>query len=234
MTIKGVVFIFGGVTSQKKHFADAISVYEKLDFHIEFFEAPGMKAMIVKELNKTVEKAVKLYEKNKTEWKNVPFIIHTISGGIFTSIEFNNIKKSDAFIGESFPVDGENFDNTQIAFEKLLKMPLNRALAEYVVSCFGIPTKKYNQKWFDELKPKFLNLPNTVIMNGEKDEYLDKEYVKKFIGHLEENNISTKYVSFDDDSHYKLADSNLKLYQDTIEETINNTIEKFNEKKSNE
>jgi hypothetical protein len=135
---------------------------------------------------------------------------------------------------ECGPFDGTSLDNAVNGFNKILHIPLSKGIAEYALSSFGIPTLKYNPELFEEEKICVLKLSNITIMNGEKDDFLDKEYVKKFIGHLEENNISTKYVSFENGGHFKLAKSDMKLYQDTIEERINNAIEKFNEKKSNE
>jgi len=230
MTIKGVVFIFGGINTKHRHYRHAEEVYKKHNFHVEFFESTGMKCMVEKENKKIVDKTYNLYEKNKKDWENKPFIIHTNSGGFWGGLFLNSRKKCDTFILECGPFDGTSMDTVVNAFNKILFFPLSKGRAEYILSSFGIPTLKYNPQWFDDYNKKLLELPNITIMNGEKDEYLDKEYVKKFIGNLEENNISTKYVSFENGGHFKLAKSDMKLYQDTIEETINNTIEKFNEK----
>ena len=76
---------------------------------------------------------------------------------------------------------------------------------------------KYQRELLLEYERLLLLLPIVVIMNGEKDLFLDKDYIKDFIIHLNTNDISTTYISFEDATHYNIAKSNMVLYVDTIE-----------------
>ena len=216
--MKGYVSLFGGVNTRKaKYFKHAVAIYKELGFQVEIYEATGMKCLIPTQYKRNVDKAYhRLMEQNQEELKKIPKIIHVYSGGLYSGLELNERFKHDTFIMEASPFSPYNISlfRSIIKAKLMLSLPINTL--EYAMNCLGIPTEKYQKDVFETYERQLLQLPNVFIINGEKDEYLDKEFVKEFIYNLQLNGITTIYFGFEEGTHYKIAKTDIDLYREII------------------
>ena len=216
--MKGFVSIFGGVNTRARYFRHAIKIYLQYGFQVELYLSTGLKCLIPTKYILNVDRAYnRLMAENQDELNKIPKIIHISSGGIYSGLELNDRIKHDFFVMEASPFSPYNIHSLRTTIKTIVGLTLPLNTLEYTMNLLGIPTLKYQRELLLEYERLLLLLPTVVIMNGEKDMFLDKDYIKDFIIHLNTNDISTTYISFEDATHYNIAKSNMVLYVDTIE-----------------
>jgi hypothetical protein len=220
--MKGIVNIFGGLYTKINYFKYAIEIYKKHEFTIDFHEAKGFgfNIMIPNKYENNVREIYDelLMNNQKINLGKIPKIIHTNSGGLWSGLEFNNSIKHNGFVIEAGPLSIFNLKKFQHTIYKTYNIYLNLHIIQYFMNFYGIPTVKYDENWIEKYERQILKLPTTTILNGDKDDYLDREYIKKFVSQLQEKQIEVKNVNFKEGTHHRIAKSDIELYQKTIDE----------------
>lgn len=222
LKVKGIVTLFGGVNIQsERYFKQAIQIYKQYDYDVVWYDTKNMDCLVPTKYLKNVDKAEeRLRTFTKEQLETLPKIIHMFSGGFWTGLELNERINHDAFIMEAAPFPVYNLDNFTISFKKMYGFPIPRFGLEYAINMFGIPTLKYKKEWFDTYEARLLLLKNVVLMNGQKDEYLDTFYIQKFITNFQQHKIAIEYIVFPNANHYNIAKSDIELYKNTIEHYV--------------
>jgi hypothetical protein len=215
--MKGIVNIFGGIGTKINYFKYAIEVYKQHDFEIQMYESKNMSSLIPKQYKKNVDKSYNyLVKENIDKMSKIPKIIHTNSGGLWSGLELNAKLKHNGFIIEAGPLSCYNLEKFSIIIKNKFMVPI--FLTNYLMRLREIPLIQYNPEWFEKYERQILKLPTTTILNGDKDDYLDREYIKKFVSQLQEKQIEVNNVNFKAGTHHRIAKTDIELYQKTIDE----------------
>lgn len=232
------VIILGGIGTKKTHIKKLIDLYTNLNLNPIFYQAEGLLGNHLYRPEKFKAKSLKIIEKIKDNKK--PYIIHSFSGSNWLAYDINSHKKAQTIILESSPIiPSYNSFNNFLTINYNIKVPLN--LLKLIMNISKIPTfsnKNFN-KWYDINKPK----NNTLILIGENDKLLDKNYINKeyildqricYYGcksNIDNNNNefsnkneiknkihnkNNKLVIFNNSGHCNISKRNYDLYKKTI------------------
>ena len=232
------VIILGGIGTKKTHIKKLIDLYTDLNFNPKFYQAGGVLGNHLYRPEKFKEKSLKIVK--KIEISNQPYIIHSFSGSNWLAYDINSYLPAKGIILESAPITPSyNSFNNFLTVNYNIKVPFN--LLKLIMNISKIPTnsnQKFN-KWYEINKPK----NNTLILIGENDNLLDKNYInkeyilnqkicyqadksdmdninsdfnKKYKINNKINNKNNKLVIFNNSGHCNISKYDYDLYKKTI------------------
>ena len=232
------VIILGGIGTKKTHIKKLIDLYTNLNLNPIFYQAEGVLGNHLYRPKKFKEKSLKIIKKIKNS--NEPYIIHSFSGSNWLAYDINSNIAAKSIILESAPITPSYYSfNNFLSVNYNIKVPLN--LLKMIMNISEIPTNSNQNfnKWYDINKPK----NNTLILIGENDKLLDKNYInkeyinnqkicnnggksdmdninydfyKKYISKNKIHDKNNKLVIFNNSGHCNISKHNYDLYKKTI------------------
>lgn len=225
--MRGIVHIFGGLRTKSTHFRHAMEIYRKYDFDIHFVEAPFISSLVPTQYQKHVGRVLNSDLLTHEATRRVPKIIHTSSGGLWSGLELNAKCPHDCFVMEAGPLSCYNLGQFALLCQRNYRIPIG--LSYGLMRVAGIPLIQHNPSWFANYEHQITQLGHTTIINGDKDEYLDREYIDHFILQQQERGIAVRCVNIKEATHFRIAKANIAQYQNAIEAACIRAIGAINE-----
>jgi len=213
--MRGIVNIFGGLRTKCTYLKHAMEIYRKHDFDIHFVESPFISSIVPALYQQHVDSVLNHDLLTHEATRRVPKIIHTNSGGLWSGLELNAKCPHECFVMEAGPLNCYNLEQFALLCQKNFRIPIG--LSYGLMRVAGIPLIQHNPSWFSNYEHQITQLGHTTIINGDKDQYLDREYVAHFVRQLQERGIAVRCVSIKEASHFRLAKANVEQYQNAIE-----------------
>lgn len=211
--------ILGGIGTKNKHIQNLIKLYKDINVNPFFYEAEGIIGNNLYRPNKFKSKQIKIV--NQIKEQNMPFIIHSFSGSNWLAYDINKEITSKSIILESSPIiPSYNSFNNFINVNYNIQLPKN--ILKIIMNILEIPTIEKNEfrNWYQINKPK----NNTLILIGENDNLLSKNYIEdNYINYSDnhsdnnsDNKIDNKLVIFKNCGHCNIYKHNKEQYNNTI------------------
>ena len=225
--------ILGGIGTKSKHVQNLIKLYNDINLTPFFYEAEGIIGNNLYRPNKFKKNRIKIV--NEIKEQNKPFIIHSFSGSNWLAYDINKQISSRSIILESSPINPSyNSFNNFINVNYNIQVPKN--ILKIIMNILEIPTIEKNEfrNWYQNNKPK----NNTLILIGENDKLLSKDYINgTYINNSDnklykknvKNELDNKLIIFKNCGHCNIYKHN----QEEYDYTIKNWIEKLNLKNNN-